>query len=140
MRWHQDKRVETDDVLRYPVDAKRWKHFNSKFPKFASDPQNVRLGLASDEFNLFGHMSTAYSMWPVVLIPYNLPPWKCLKESNFFMSLLIPYPRSPNRKIDAYLQPLIEELKQLWSLGVRAYDSLTYQFFQLCVRCFVMDY
>ncbi|KAL0537434.1 hypothetical protein IC582_026412 [Cucumis melo] len=70
-------------------------------------------------------------MWPVVLLPYNLPPWKCMKETNFFMSLLIPGPKSPGRKIDVYLQPLIEELKDLWTFGVRTYDSLTGQFFQL---------
>ncbi|TYK16327.1 uncharacterized protein E5676_scaffold21G001080 [Cucumis melo var. makuwa] len=33
--------------------------------------------------------------------PYlSLSPWKCIKEANFFMSLLIPGPRSPGRKID----------------------------------------
>ncbi|KAA0051194.1 uncharacterized protein E6C27_scaffold511G001540 [Cucumis melo var. makuwa] len=64
-------------------------------------------------------MSTSYSMWPVVLIPYNLPPWKCMKESNFFISLLIPDPRSSGREIDVYLQLLIEELKELWTFGVR---------------------
>ncbi|TYJ99703.1 putative transposase [Cucumis melo var. makuwa] len=76
-------------------------------------------------------MSTSYSMWPVVLLPYNLPPWKCMKETNFFMSLLISGPKSPGREIDVYLQPLIEELKELWTFGVRTYDSLTCQFFQL---------
>ncbi|TYK18968.1 uncharacterized protein E5676_scaffold418G00580 [Cucumis melo var. makuwa] len=131
MRWHRDKRVETDDVLRHPADAEGWKHFDSEFPDFASDPRNVRLGLASDGFNPFGQMSTSYSMWPVVLLPYNLPPWKCMKETNFFMSLLIPGPKSPGREIDVYLQPLIEELKDLWTFGVRTYDSLTGQFFQL---------
>ncbi|KAA0041993.1 uncharacterized protein E5676_scaffold306G002250 [Cucumis melo var. makuwa] len=50
-------------------------------------PQNVWLGLASDGFNLFGHMSTTNSMWPMVLSPYNLSPWKCMKVSNFFISL-----------------------------------------------------
>ncbi|KAA0047464.1 uncharacterized protein E5676_scaffold507G00520 [Cucumis melo var. makuwa] len=74
MRWYRDKRVETDDVLRHPADAEGWKHFGSKFPDFASDPWNMRLGLTSDGFNLFGQMSTSYSMWPVVLLPYNLPP------------------------------------------------------------------
>ncbi|KAL0556569.1 hypothetical protein IC582_005083 [Cucumis melo] len=113
MRWHRDKRVEMDDVLRHPTDAKGWKHFNSEYPDFSSDPQNVRLGLALDEFNPFGQMSMSYSMWPIVLLPYNFPPWKCMKETNFFMSLLIPSPRSPNREIDVYLQPLIEELKEL---------------------------
>ncbi|KAL0555887.1 hypothetical protein IC582_004388 [Cucumis melo] len=133
MRWHRDKRVEIDDVLRHPADAEGWKHFDSEFPDFASDPRNVRLGLASDGFNSFGQMSTSYSMWPVVLLPYNLPPWKCMKETNFFMSLLIPGPKSPGREIDVYLQPLIEELKDLWTFGVRTYDSLTGQFFQLYV-------
>ena len=42
MRWHKDKRVETDDVLKHPADAKRWKHFD-----FSLEHRNVRLGLAS---------------------------------------------------------------------------------------------
>ncbi|KAA0031995.1 uncharacterized protein E5676_scaffold96G00840 [Cucumis melo var. makuwa] len=41
------------------------------------------------------------------------------------MSLLILDPGSPSREIDMYLQPLIEELKELWTFGVRTYDSLT---------------
>ncbi|KAA0056276.1 CACTA en-spm transposon protein [Cucumis melo var. makuwa] len=82
-------------------------------------------------FNPFGQMSTSYNIWHVVLLPYNLPPWKYMKETNFFISLLIPGPRSPGREIDVYLQPLIEELKELWTFGVRMYDSLTDQFFQL---------
>ncbi|TYK24037.1 CACTA en-spm transposon protein [Cucumis melo var. makuwa] len=71
------------------------------------------------------HPADAEGMWHVVLLPYNLPPWKCMKETNFFMSLLIPGPRSPGRKIDVYLQPLIEKLKELWTFGVHTYDSLT---------------
>ncbi|KAA0066065.1 hypothetical protein E6C27_scaffold21G00470 [Cucumis melo var. makuwa] len=38
-------------------------------------------------------------------------------ETNFFMSLLIPIPRSPSRKIDVYLQSLIEEFKELRNFG-----------------------
>ncbi|KAL0546349.1 hypothetical protein IC582_016257 [Cucumis melo] len=66
MRWHRDKRVETDDVLRHPANAEGWKHFDSEFPDFASDPRNVHLGLALDGFNPFGQMSTSHSMWPVL--------------------------------------------------------------------------
>ncbi|KAA0032834.1 uncharacterized protein E5676_scaffold359G00110 [Cucumis melo var. makuwa] len=133
MRWHRDKRVETDDVLRHPADAEGLKHFDFEFSDFASYPRNMRLGLASDEFNSFGQMSTSYDMWHVVLLPYNLPPWKCMKEINFFMSLLIPDPRSSGMEIDVYLQPLIEELKELWTFRVHTYDSLTSQLFQLHV-------
>ncbi|KAA0059144.1 uncharacterized protein E5676_scaffold201G00310 [Cucumis melo var. makuwa] len=77
MRWHKDKRCETEGILRHPADAEGWKHFDEQHPCFALDTQNVRLTLSSDGFNPFENMSTSYSMWPVILIPYNLPPWKC---------------------------------------------------------------
>ncbi|KAA0040859.1 uncharacterized protein E6C27_scaffold345G00060 [Cucumis melo var. makuwa] len=131
MIWHRDKRVKTDDVLRNPADVEGWKHFDSEFLDFASDPWNVHLGLASYEFNSFGQMSTLYSIWPLVLLLYNLLPWKCMTETNFFMSLLIPGPKSHGREINVYLQPLIEELKELWTFGVCMYESLIVQFFQL---------
>ncbi|KAG8498931.1 hypothetical protein CXB51_005367 [Gossypium anomalum] len=70
MRWHNDQRTD-DGLLRHPTDSLAWKSFDSKFPSFASDPQNVRLGLAADGFNPFKIMSTSYSTWPVVLVPYN---------------------------------------------------------------------
>ncbi|XP_070029792.1 uncharacterized protein [Nicotiana sylvestris] len=94
-------------------------------------PRNVRLGLASDGFNPFGSMSNAYSMWPLVLIPYNLPPWICMKQSNILLSLLIPGPKSPGMDIDVYLQPLIDDLKTLWESGVETYDAFKKQNFHL---------
>ena len=113
MRWHRDNSVETDNFLRHPTDVEGCKHFNCQFPDFAFDPRNVHLGLASDGFNPFCHMSTSYSMWLVMLLSYNLPQRKCMKEANFFMSLLILDSRFPGREIDVYLQPLIEELNEL---------------------------
>ena len=74
MRWHYDKRLITDGVLRHPTDGEDWKDFDIKDPEFTSKPRNVRLGLASDGFNPFGNMSNAYSMLPVIFVPYNLPP------------------------------------------------------------------
>jgi hypothetical protein len=58
-----------------------------------------------------------------MLIPYNLPPWMCLKQPFWIMSMLIPGPKSPGNDIDVYLQPLIDELKQLWEHGVETYDA-----------------
>ena len=72
MRWHKEKRVEQEGVLRHPSDSESWKHFDMQYPQFAQDPRNVRLGLSTDGFNPFGNMSNAYSLWPVVLVPYNL--------------------------------------------------------------------
>jgi len=58
-------------------------------------------------------MSISYSVWPVVLIPYNLLPWMCMKDPYFIMSTLIPGPKALGNDIDVYLQPLIDELKEL---------------------------
>ena len=98
-------------------------NFNAKFPHFVVDSRNVRLGLASDGFNPFGNMSQSYSMWPVVLLAYNLPPWMCMKKEYMMMTLLIPRPKALGKEIDVYLQPLIEELKDLWINGLWTYDA-----------------
>ena len=75
MRWHQTGRSTELGVVRHPVDGEAWKDFDKRFPRFAADPRNVRLGLAADGFNPFGSMSIPYIMWPVILTTYNLPPW-----------------------------------------------------------------
>ena len=90
---------------------------------FSVEPRHVRLGLAMDGFNPFGNMSISYSMWPEFVMPYNLPPWKCMKEPFLMMSMLIPGPSAPGRDINVYLQPLVEELTNLWEHGVQTYDA-----------------
>ncbi|XP_016204229.1 uncharacterized protein LOC107644813 [Arachis ipaensis] len=76
-------------------------------------------------------MSTKYSIWPVILIPYNLPPWLYMKQTSFILSTLIPRPKMPGNDIDIYLQPLIDELKQLWD-GVETYDAKEGNTFKMC--------
>ena len=39
-----------------------------------------------------------------------------------FLTMLITGPNNPKGKIDVFIQPLIEELKSLWSVGVQTYD------------------
>ncbi|XP_020081242.1 uncharacterized protein LOC109704874 [Ananas comosus] len=117
--------------MRHPADSMAWKSFDELHESFALEPRNVRLGLASDGFQPFGDSRKSYSIWPVVLIPYNLPPWMCMKQSNFILSMLISGPESPGDAIDIYLQPLIKELKELWEVGVETFDASTRQNFQL---------
>ncbi|KAI0516214.1 hypothetical protein KFK09_008886 [Dendrobium nobile] len=66
-------------------------------------------------------MSNTYSIWPVILVPYNMPPRSGMKQSSFILSLIIPGEKSPENDIDIYLKPLIHELQQLWQ-GVQCYD------------------
>ncbi|XP_019225059.1 PREDICTED: uncharacterized protein LOC109206668 [Nicotiana attenuata] len=126
----KDKRVD-DRIIRHPADSMAWKSFDELYPSFATEPRNVRLGLASDGFQPFRNLKTSYSIWHVVLIPYNLPPWLCMKQENFILSMLIPGPDSPGDAIDTYLQPLIEELKELWEVGIETFDASSKQNFKL---------
>jgi hypothetical protein len=122
MRWHAEDRTR-DGVLRHPTDGEAWRSFDILHLDFMADSRNVRLGLAADGFNPFGNMSTSHSIWPVIIVPYNLPPWMCMKQTSFILSLVIPGPSSPGMDIDVYLQPLIDELLELWNVGVRTFDA-----------------
>lgn len=130
MRWHASN-TNNDGLMRHPRDSKAWEEFDKSHGWFAQDPRNVRLALASDGFNPYGTMSTSHSIWPVILIPYNTPPWVCMKQSSFILSLIIPGKKNPGNNIDVYLQPLIKELKELWTTGVDAYDSFKREMFKL---------
>ena len=98
---------------------------------FVAEPSNVQLGLVADGFNPFGDMSLSYSMWPVVLTAYNLPPWLCMKTSYLMLTLLIPARRVPGKDMDVFLQPLIDELKELWETGVVLRDGSSGELFRL---------
>ncbi|GJZ50267.1 hypothetical protein Tco_0604457 [Tanacetum coccineum] len=100
------------------TNCKGNEHWHATKESVRSQPRNVRLGLAADGFNPFGNLSQAYSMWPMILTTYNLPPWLCMKESSFMLTLLISGPKSPNKDVDVYLKPLIVDLKVLWALKV----------------------
>ncbi|WMV45257.1 hypothetical protein MTR67_038642 [Solanum verrucosum] len=130
MTWNKDKRVD-DGIMRHLADSMAWKSFDELHPSFVAEPRNIRLGLASDGFQPFRNSKTSHSIWPVVLIPYNLPPWLCMKQENFILSMLIPGPNGPGDAIDTYLQPLIDELKELWKVGIETYDASTRTNFKL---------
>ncbi|KAL2542697.1 Uncharacterized protein Adt_03675 [Abeliophyllum distichum] len=122
MRWHNTGRSKDEDDMGHPVDGKAWRSFEKNHPDFACEIINIPLGLSSDGFNPFGNMSQSYSMWPVVLATYNLPPWLCMKEENLMLTLLIPGLQSPGKDMDVFLRPLVDELKELWTSGIDTRD------------------
>ena len=54
-----------------------------------------------------------------------------MKRSSIILSLLIPRQTSPENDIDVYLQPLVEELKELWDVGVKTFDVSSKKSFQM---------
>ena len=74
MKWYAEHTSDGDEgKMEHPSDSPAWKHFDNKYPDFAAEIRNVRLGLCTDGFNPFRLSVKDYSCWPVILTPYNLP-------------------------------------------------------------------
>ncbi|CAM8979456.1 unnamed protein product [Rhodiola kirilowii] len=130
MSWHASPRADVHRMV-HPSDGESWKQFDRCHPHFASDARNVRLGLCTDGFNPWGMSTKQYSVWPVMVTPYNLPPWLCMKTRFIWLTILIPGPSSPKKRLDIYLRPLIDDLLHLWNVGVDTYDVNRRQSFTL---------
>jgi hypothetical protein len=73
-----------------------------------------------DGVNLYSLQNTNYSIWPVVVINKNIPPWLFMKNEHLMFALIVPGRRQVKR-MDVYLQQLIDEFKKLWE-GIHVYD------------------
>ncbi|KAK3219597.1 hypothetical protein Dsin_013567 [Dipteronia sinensis] len=93
LRWHETHKSR-DNKMGHPVDSVAWETINRTWQPFASDPRNIRFGLASEGFNPFQDCSSRHSCWSVILAIFNLPPWLCMLKENLMLSLLIPGPKS----------------------------------------------
>ncbi|XP_071714147.1 uncharacterized protein [Rutidosis leptorrhynchoides] len=58
------------------------------------------------------------------------------------MSLLIQGPKQSGNDIDVYLQPLVDEIMELWSTGIHVYDAYNKEYFQLweMLFCTINDF
>ncbi|KAL3689907.1 hypothetical protein R1sor_016216 [Riccia sorocarpa] len=106
--------------MRLVVDSPAFQHVQQTWPKFRRDPRHLRFGLASDGVSPYGVKSSSHSTWPVVLTNYNVHPWLASKKDYLLLALIIPV-----KNIDIYLEPLVEELQQLWTGVDDVYDGRT---------------
>jgi hypothetical protein len=67
------------------------------------------------------HLEKPKSVWPVVLMNYNFPPWLSMKKGILLLSFIIPR-LTKVENLDIYLSLLVDELKLLWD-EVWAYDG-----------------
>ena len=104
MRWHKEgiRDSEDVDIISHPADVEACHALDHFVPKFARDPRSVRLGLSMNGFQPYSSDSTAYSCWSVFVMPYNLPPNKCLKEGFIFLALVIPGPKEPKKQMNIF--------------------------------------
>ena len=80
---------------------------------------------------------TSYSLGVMYLAILNLPRHERFLPHNVMVVGIIPGPEEPSLTINSFLQPLIDELKQLWngiiieSNGIKQFVRATL----LCVAC-----
>ena len=111
------KHVSEDGIMRSVIDSPAWKHIDSEvaFNNFGMESRNMRLALVLDGVNPFKLSNKNWSMWPVLILIYNLEPWFVTKKFFISLCILILEKRSPtDGNIDVFLRPLLDEMKQLW--------------------------
>ena len=112
----------SSDKMVHPCDGEAWQGFDKDFPDFAKDCRNVRLVIATDGFTPCKLTAAPYTCWPVFVAPFNLPPGLVLKSEYIFLSLVIPGPEHPGKNLSVLMQPLADELMQMWE-GVETWDD-----------------
>jgi hypothetical protein len=97
------------------------KHIEDTWPeKFKDEVRSLRLSIAMDGVNPYSLQNTNYYVWHVVVINNNIPPWLFVKNEHLMLALIVPGRRQV-KNMDVYLQPLVDELKELWE-GIHVYD------------------
>ena len=128
--WHHFHKSE-DGKMRHTADSPQWKFVHTELEpeagneSFGKDPRDMHLGLALDDMNPYSEKCSTQSLTPVIVFNYNLPPWMVTKKYFVMLCLLIPTKLSlTGCNIDVFIQPLVDELQQLWSrTGVATRDA-----------------
>ena len=114
---HWRERKIPKDTLCDLYDGKTWEEFQYiNGSAFLAAPHNLGLMMNVDWFSPFKH--TPYSVGAVYLSVMNLPRSKRFLKENMILVGLIPGPNEPALNINSYLEPLVKELKVLWSEGM----------------------
>ena len=115
----------SDDIIRDVFDSSIYRNLLEKQVvvngqtqdhKYFSDPCDVALGISLDGVTYFSRRQ--HSVWPVILINYNLPPKVRTRRDRIICYGIIP---GTVKNLDSYLVPLHDELEEL-AKGVLTLD------------------
>ena len=110
-RWQN--RMTCADVYEDVFDGRLWKQFltPNNIP-FLSLPYNFALCLNVDWFQPFKH--SHYSCGAIYVAILNLPRSERYSSENVILLGVIPGPKEPELTKNSFLEPLVDELLQLW--------------------------
>ena len=95
-------------------DGEMWQNFLSAQGRpFLSQPNNLALSLNVDWFRPFKH--SQYGVGIVYFCILNLPREIRYLPQNIIVAGIIPGPKEPEKVMNTYLEPLVDDLKKLWN-------------------------
>ncbi|KAM3289913.1 hypothetical protein P3S67_018202 [Capsicum chacoense] len=125
MRCIKEKRLDEVNVLRHPTDSDAWKEFDKNHKWFAQEPRNIRLGLATDGFNPYGHMSTSYKLWSEGVEAFDASAGECFKMHVAVLWTINDFPayeviNYKDEIAQGYLMDCIKVFPDEYHLGIRS--------------------
>jgi hypothetical protein len=91
-QWHADNSMDGNSGFASPIDGLAWKHAREKFSDKMGDKRSLGLVLGMDGVGPFHKTGFAapYSIWPVVMTTYNMPPFLATKQGYSWLVMLLP--------------------------------------------------
>ena len=134
-RWRE--RMTTDGKYYDVYEGKFWKDFMTvNDVPFLSAPYNFAFQLNVDWFQPFKH--TQHSEGAIYLSNLNLPREERFLKKNVIVVGIIPGPKEPALHMNSFLQPLVDELKELWEgviVSIPNMISTVIRAALICVAC-----
>ncbi len=114
----------TSDIM----DSKLWEKLRLEQPAFMGRTRNLLLGLSSDgtviqEAARSDGQQQQYSVWPIVLVCYNLPPWLRYLFGFLFVVGVVDGPSPGSVGVMSALEVVVDQLLYLYRHGVEVYDA-----------------
>ncbi|WPT11393.1 hypothetical protein PSENEW3n2_00000831 [Picochlorum sp. SENEW3] len=140
--WNPDtpKNVSDDKKIDSIFEARFYRDTLEKYPDFfyGQGHEKLHFALFVDGFQPFEGVK--YTLFAVILICLNLPPEVRMKPENLHILKLIDGPKEPTN-FQQYIEPIVDELEQLWERGMRAYDASQQRtvYFKGMLACCIQD-
>ena len=104
-----------------------WHEWYSPSGVFKGEHRSISFALCTDGLNPFSHEKTQYSMWPIFLVPLNMPHSIRMKTGSMFLTGIIPGPKEP-KNMDPYIDVLVDDILDIE--GVEMYDAFKKEWFR----------
>lgn len=139
LQMHSECVSDCCEIVTNIHQSKAWHEWYNQSGVFQGESRSISFALCTDGLNPFSNEKTRYSMWPMFLVPLNMPQSVRMKSGSMFLAGIIPGPKEP-KNMDPYIDVLVDDILDLEKLVV--YDEYRKEHFTLKgnILLHVLDY